>query len=52
VLKGIVLEVKVEFLGDRMKYIILKGRRCKFVLNEHASTVGANDDKVAAFVRN
>jgi hypothetical protein len=44
--KGIISAVKrVEFLSDRMSYIMLRGRWCNVtVLNVHASIEDKNDD--------
>jgi hypothetical protein len=41
-----IIEVKrVEYVSDRMSYIILRGRWCdSFVLNVHASTEDKTDD--------
>jgi hypothetical protein len=43
--KRIISAVKrVEFVSDRMSYIILRGRWCDVVLNVHARTEDKIDD--------
>jgi hypothetical protein len=45
VLNRIISEVKrVEYVSDRMSYIILRGRWCHIVLNVHAPTEVKTDD--------
>jgi hypothetical protein len=42
--------IRVEFVSDRMSYIILKGRRCDIiVLNVHAPTEDKDDDIMDSF---
>jgi hypothetical protein len=50
----IILAVKsVEFVSDRMSYIILKGRWCEIiVLNVHAQTEDKIDDMKGSFTKN
>jgi hypothetical protein len=44
--KTIISAVKrVEFVTDRMSYIILRGRWCHIVLNIHAPTEDKTEDK-------
>jgi hypothetical protein len=52
--KRIISAVKrVEFISDRMSYIIVRGRRCDIiVLNIHASTEDKIDDVKDTFTRN
>jgi hypothetical protein len=39
---------KVEFVSDRMSYIILRGHRCDIiVMNVHAPTDDITDDNIA-----
>jgi hypothetical protein len=41
---------KVEFVSDRMSYIVLRGRWCNIiVLNAHAPTEEKNDDSKNSF---
>jgi hypothetical protein len=49
--KGIILAIKrVEFVSDRISYIILRGHCCKsIVLNVHAPTEDKIDDKNISF---
>jgi hypothetical protein len=49
--KGIISAVKrVEFVSDRMSYIILRGRWCHIiVLNVHAPTEDTTDDMKGSF---
>jgi hypothetical protein len=48
--KGIISAVKmVEFVSDRMSYIILRGRWCNIVLNVHAPTKDKCDDAKDSF---
>jgi hypothetical protein len=48
--KGIISAVKrVEFVGDRMPYIILRGRCYTTVLNVHAPTEDKTDDMKGRF---
>jgi hypothetical protein len=51
--KGIVSAVKrVEFVSDRMSYIILRGRWCHIiVLNVHAPTEDKTDDVKDSFYK-
>jgi hypothetical protein len=43
--KRIISAVKrIEFVSDRMSYIILRGRWCHIVLNVHAPTEDKTDD--------
>jgi hypothetical protein len=43
--KRIILAVKrVEFVSDRMSYILLRGRWCQIVLNVHAPVEDKTDD--------
>jgi hypothetical protein len=51
VLKGIISAAKrVEFVSDRMSYIILRGRLCHIiVLNVHAPTEDKTDDVKDSF---
>jgi hypothetical protein len=42
--------IRVEFVSDRMSYIILKGRWCDIiVLNVHSPTEDKDDDKKNSF---
>jgi exonuclease III len=51
--KRIISAVKrVEFVSDRMSYIILRGRWCDIVLNVHAPTEDKCDDAKDSFLRN
>jgi hypothetical protein len=48
--KRIISAVKrVEFVSDRMPYIILRGRWCHIVLNVHAPTEDKTDDVKDSF---
>jgi hypothetical protein len=48
--KNIISAVKrVEFVSDRMSYIILRGRWCHIVLNVHAPTEDKTDDVKDSF---
>jgi hypothetical protein len=51
--KRIISTVKrVEFVSDRMSYIILRGRRCYIsVLNVHAPTEDKTDDVKDSFYK-
>jgi hypothetical protein len=41
---------KIEFVSDRMSYIVLRGRWCNIiVLNAHAPTEEKNDDSKDSF---
>jgi hypothetical protein len=40
---------RVEFVSDRMLYIILRGHWCDIVLNVHASTEDKSDDTKDCF---
>ena len=42
---------RVEFVSDRVSYIVLRGRWCNIVLNVHASSEKKSDDKKNSFVR-
>ena len=35
---------RVDFVGDRLSYIVLTGRWCNIVLNEHAPSEEKSDD--------
>jgi hypothetical protein len=52
--KRIISAVKrVEFVSDRMSYIILRGRWCHIiVLNSHVPTGDKTDDVKAVSIRN
>jgi hypothetical protein len=44
--KRIISAVKrVEFVSDKMSYVILRGRWCHIVLNVHTPTEGKTDDE-------
>ena len=43
---------RVEFVSDRVSYIVLSGRWCNTVLNVHASSEEKSDDSKTAFTRN
>jgi len=44
---------RVEFVSDRVSYIVLRGRWCNiFVLNVHAPSKEKSDDSKDNFVRN
>jgi len=44
---------RVEFVSDRVSYIILRGRWCNIiVLNVHAPSEEKNDDSKDSFMRN
>jgi hypothetical protein len=44
---------RVEFVGDRLSYIVLRGRWCDIiVLNVHAPTEDKCDDTKDSFMRN
>jgi hypothetical protein len=44
---------RVEFVSDRMSYIVLRGRWCNIiVLNVHARSEGKSDDSKYGFMRN
>jgi hypothetical protein len=48
--KGIISAVRrVEFISDRMSYIILRGRRCNIVLNVHTPCEDKGDDVKDSF---
>jgi hypothetical protein len=51
--KRIISAVKrIEFVSDRMSYIILRGRRCQvIVLNVHAPTEDKTDDVKDSFYK-
>jgi len=42
-------EKRVEFVSDRMSYIVLRGRWCNIVLNVHAPSEGKSDDSKDSF---
>jgi hypothetical protein len=44
---------RVEFISDRMSYIVLRGRRCKkFVLNKYQPSEEKSDNSKDTFVGN
>ena len=44
---------RVEFVSDRMSYIVLRGRWCNIiVLNVHAPSEEKSDDSKDSFMRN
>ena len=44
---------KVEFLSNRVSYIVLRGRWCNIiVLNVHAPSEEKSDDSKTVFVKN
>ena len=42
---------RVEFISDRMSYVVLRGRWCNIVLNLHAPSVDKSDDSKDIFMR-
>jgi len=40
---------RVEFVNDRMSYIVLRGRWCNIVLNVHAPSEEKSDDSKDSF---
>jgi hypothetical protein len=49
-LRLLVVNVRVEFISDRMSYIILRGRWCNIiVLNVHAPSEDKGDDEKDSF---
>jgi hypothetical protein len=47
-----IIAVKVEFVSDRMSYIILRGHWCIIVLNVHAPTENKIHDINDSFMKN
>ena len=45
----IVAVTRVEFVSDRMSYIVLRGRWCNIVLNVHAPSEEKSDDSKDSF---
>ena len=46
-------QVRVEFVSDRVSYMVLRGRWCNIiVLNVHAPSVGKSDNLTTVFMRN